>query len=101
VQNEREGHIYQMYSAIILSVNGVVSKLSNPSNLETVPLSALTANTLNIEEFFFAFDLCELSKSEFNIRLLLLKLRLVLIVLLLVPSWHCIVGTSVCAILLA
>lgn len=52
-----------MYSAIILSVNGVMSKLSRPSSLLMVLLSGLIAITLNLAEratFLFCFTTKEL-----------------------------------------
>ena len=60
------GITYQMYSAMILLVNGLVSKLSRSSNRDTVPLSDLRAKTLN-EELLFAVGLLEFGKREFHI----------------------------------
>lgn len=60
-----------MYSAIILSVNGVTSKLSNCSILFTVPCSVLrAAHTLNfvehlIDPFWLPFSNMEV--QEFGI----------------------------------
>jgi hypothetical protein len=52
---------YQMYSAIMLSVNGVMSKLSKSSTLLMVPeLIAITLNLAERATFLFCFITKEL-----------------------------------------
>lgn len=89
---------YQMYSAMILSVYGVMSILSNPSNLETTPLfSDLTARTLNVELLLFlVLGLWGCKSREFHI--LGVMMGLALIELLGIVIWHCMVGTTIWAI---
>lgn len=88
----------QMYSAMNLSVNGVRSKLSKPSNLDTVPLlsEALTEKTLNVEGLLLPFGLWVFNKREFHI--LVVMVCLAWRDLLDIPIWHCMGGTSIWAI---
>ena len=87
--------IYQMYSAMILSVYGVTSKLRRPSSLLIVLLSDLIANTLNLEELVDAPFLFCLNRKEphvFDERGLALAEVFVNLVC------HCVEGAKICAI---
>ena len=83
-----------MYSAIILSVNGVISKLSRPSSLLMVLLSDLIAITLNLAElvgetFLFCFHNKEL--HMFDVMGLALGEDFEILIC------HCVEGAKICA----
>lgn len=63
----KEDKIYQIYSAIILSVYGVTSKFSRSSILLIVPPSDLTDKTLYFEELFTAPFLFCFRRMELHI----------------------------------
>lgn len=88
---------YQMYSAIILSVNGVMSKLSRLSSLLMVLSPDLIANTLNLAElprvvFLFCFNNKELHIFD----VIGLALGEVFVILI----CHCVEGAKICAMFL-
>jgi hypothetical protein len=89
-EGEREGKQslnlhYQMYSAIILSVYGLVSKFSKSSSLDTTPvLSAFIANTLKGLPAFLGLGPCGGTHREFHNLVLTVRLELHPI-----PCGHC------------
>ena len=88
--------MYQMYSAIILSVNGVRSKFSRSSILLIVPFSDFTAKTWNLAEllddhFLFCFNNRELH--------IFVVMGLELIEFLVILICHCVEGAKICAML--
>lgn len=83
-----------MYSAIILSVYGVISKLSRFSSLLIVPSSDLIANTLNLVELVGATFLFCLNNKEFHMfGMTRLAFGEVFVLLIL----HCVEGAKICA----
>jgi hypothetical protein len=92
----REDEIYQMYSAIILSVYGVRSKFSRPSSLFMVKSSYLEAKTLNLAELLIAPFLFCFNIKEVHIFPVIGLEGIELFVILIC---HCEVGAKICAIL--
>jgi len=82
-----------MYSAIILSVNGVISKLSRPSSLLMVLLSDLTAITLNLAELVFLFCFINKELHVFDVMGLAWGEDFVILIC------HCVEGAKICAML--
>lgn len=82
-----------MYSAMILSVNGVISKLSRPSSLLMVLLSDLTASTLNLAELVFLFCFINKELHVFDVMGLAWREDLVTLIC------HCVEGAKICAML--
>ncbi|WVY92392.1 hypothetical protein V8G54_031480 [Vigna mungo] len=80
-----------MYSAMILSVNGVISKLSRPSSLLMVLLSDLTASTLNLAELVFLFCFINKELHVFDVMGLAWREDLVTLIC------HCVEGAKICA----
>lgn len=88
---------YQMYSAIILSVNGVMSKLSRLSSLLMVLSPDLIANTLNLAELARAAFLFCFNNNELHIfDVIGLALGEVFVILI----CHCVEGAKICAMFL-
>jgi hypothetical protein len=88
-------NIYQMYSAIIFSVNGVMSKFSRLSSLLIVPFSDFTAKTRNLAvlldgPFLFCFNNRELH--------IFAVIGLELTGFLAILICHCVDGAKICAI---
>lgn len=84
-----------MYSAMILSVKGVMSRFNRSSILLTVPFSDLTANTLNLEELLAATFLFCFNNREFHI---FAVMGLALVEGLVILICHCVEGAKICAI---
>lgn len=84
---------YHMYSAIMLSVNGVMSKLSKSSTLLMVPFSELTAITLNLAERA-TFLVCFITKELHIFDVIGVAQGEVFVILI----CHCVEGAKICAI---
>ena len=85
-----------MYSAIILSVYGVISKLRSCSSLFTVLFSDLIASTLNLAELVgptFLFGLISKELHMFDVMGLALGEVFVILIC------HCVEGAKICAML--
>lgn len=87
--------LYQIYSAMILSVYGVMSKLSRSSSLLTVLSSDFKASTLNLAELLFVpFLFCFINR-ELHI---FVVIGLAMFEYLGILICHCIEGAKICAI---
>ena len=84
----------QMYSAIILSVNGVRSKFSRSSILLIVPFSDFTTKTWNLAEFLDDHFLFYFNNRELHIFVVMgLELTKFLVILI----CHYAEGAKICA----
>ena len=86
--------MYQMYSAIILSVNGVRFKFSRASILLIVPFSDFIAKTWNLAELLDNHFLLCFNNRELHIFVVMgLELTEFLVILI----CHCVEGAKICA----